>query len=167
MEGGRLSRGMGEELSMKNVHESANTVTIHVNKPVEEVYDFVTTAANWPRWHPATIGVSGDVSHSALEGEVIVERVKHGLMRDTFRWKVEERKASKRWAIAAKSDRFKQLVKIDYTMMPEDGGTRWDRRMVFYFPKWYAPLDKLVFKHILRRNSEKAVRQLKELLEKP
>jgi hypothetical protein len=151
---------------MKSVHESANTVTVHVNKPVEEVYDFVTTAANWPRWHPATAGVSGDISHSALAGEVIVERVKHGLMRDTFRWKVEERQAPERWAIAAKSDRFKQLVRIDYTMTPEEGGTLWVRKMVFYFPKWYALMDKLVFSRILKRNSEKAVRQLKELLEK-
>lgn len=151
---------------MSGVHESVSTVTVHVNRPADEVYDFVTTAGHWPRWHPATGGVSGDIDHPALEGEVIVERVKHGLIRDTFRWTVEERRAPERWAIAAKSDLFKQAVRITYDMTPEDGGTKWVRSMVFYFPKWYAPMDKLLFRHILRRNSEKALRQLKELMEK-
>lgn len=150
---------------MSKVHESAHTVTAHIDKPAQELFDYLTTAANWPKWHPATASVSGDVDHPATEGETIVEVVRHGLMRDTFPWKIEECRAPSRWAILAKSKRFGQKVRIEYTLTPENGGTRWERMMCFYFPQWLAPLDKLVFSKILRRNSEKAVRQLKQSME--
>jgi len=141
-------------------------VSVDIKRPIEEVFDFITTAANWPRWHPATVSVSGSaVNHPAGEGETIVEKVKHGPLRDTFSWEVVECQAPQRWAIRAKSDRHGQKVKIVYNLIPEDGGTRWEREMRFYFPAWLAPMDRLVFSKVLRKNSEVAVRQLRELME--
>lgn len=26
--------------------------TIHIRRPVEQVFDYVTAPANWPKWHP-------------------------------------------------------------------------------------------------------------------
>jgi uncharacterized protein YndB with AHSA1/START domain len=150
---------------MTKVYTSAHTVSIHIKRPIEEVFDFITTASNWPKWHPATVSVSGAVSHPALEGETIVEKVKYGLMRDTFSWKVEECQSPNRWAIIAKSDRHRQKVRIAYTLTPENEGTLWEREMCFYIRNSFRLLDKLVFKRLLRRNSETAVRQLKELME--
>ncbi|NPV60197.1 MAG: hypothetical protein HPY75_11110 [Actinobacteria bacterium] len=150
---------------MAKTHVSAHTVSVHVRRPIEEVFDYLTTAANWPRWHPATVSVSGAVDHPALEGEVIVEKVKHGPLRDTFAWEVVERRAPHHWAIRAASERHGQKVKIIYTLSEEEGGTRWEREMRFYFPSWFAPLDRLLAARILRKNSETAVRQLKELME--
>jgi uncharacterized protein YndB with AHSA1/START domain len=149
---------------MAKVHKSAHTVTAQINRPAQELFAYLTTAANWTKWHPATVSVSGDVDHPAVEGETIVEVVRHGLMRDIFPWKIEECRAPNRWAIQAKSKRFGQVVRIEYTLTPEDGGTRWERMMCFYFPQWLAPLDKLVFSRILRKNSEKAVGRLKKSL---
>lgn len=150
---------------MKDVHESTHSVTAHINKPVEEVFDFITTPGDWTKWHPATASVTSKSSQPALEGEIIVENVKHGLLRDTFRWKVVECRAPKRWAILGTSDRFGQKVRIDYTLTPENGGTLWEREMCFYFPNHYKYMDRLVFSRILKRNSDKAVRQLKQYLE--
>ena len=132
---------------------------------MEEVFDFITTACKWTQWHPATVSVSGAIFHSALEGETIVEKVGFGIARDRFAWKVEEREAPHRWVIRAKSERHGQKVKIAYTLKPEDGGTRWEREMTFYFPGSFKLLDRLVFNKILTRNSQTAVRQLKELME--
>ncbi len=56
-------------------------------------------------------------------------------------------------------------MKIEYELTPEDGGTRWERKMTFYLPKWFKFLDALFFGNMLWRNFETAVRQLKELLE--
>jgi len=151
---------------MANAHVSTHTVCVDIRRPIEEVFDFITTAANWPKWHPATVSVSGSaVGHPALEGEIIVEKVKHGPLRDTFSWEVVECRAPQRWAIRAKSDRHGQKVKIVYTLTPQNGGTQWEREMRFYFPRWLAPMDRLVIGKVLRKNSETAVRHLKELLE--
>lgn len=133
---------------------------------MQEVFDFITTAANWPRWHPATVSVSGSaVGHPAVEGEIIVEKVKHGPLRDTFSWEVVECRAPQRWVIRAKSERHGQKVKIAYALTPEDGGTWWQREMRFYFPRWLAPMDRLFIGRVLRKNSETAVGRLKELME--
>ncbi len=149
------------------VHESTSTVTVHIDRPAEEVFDYITNAGNWTKWHPATAWVKGDATtHPARVGEVITERVKHGPMRDTFTWNVEECRPPERWAIRGKGRMFGQKVLITYDLSPEDGGTRWVRAMTFFFPKAYAYLDKLLLNRILEKNSEKAVRQLKELLRK-
>jgi len=151
---------------MTKAYVSAHTVSVHIKRPIEEVFDFITTASNWPRWHPATVSVSGAASHPANEGETIVEKVRYGIARDTFPWKVIECKAPNRWTIRAASDRHGQKVKISYTLTPENGGTWWEREMSFYLPKWIGILDKLVLGKQLRRNSETAVQQLRELLER-
>ena len=33
--------------------------TAHLRRPIEEVFDFLTTPANWPRWHPSSLSVTG------------------------------------------------------------------------------------------------------------
>ena len=149
------------------VHESTSTVTVHIACPVEEVFDFITTAGNWTKWHPATAWVKGDAAtHPARVGEVITERVKHGPMRDTFDWTVEECRPPERWAIRGKGRMSGQKVLITYELSPDGGGTRWVRAMTFFFPGIFARLDKLLLNGILQRNSEKALRQLKEVLDK-
>ncbi len=150
---------------MANTIRSVATVSVQIDRSVEEVFDFITTAANWTQWHPATVSVSGDVDHPALEGETIVEIVRFGVARDRFAWRVEEREASYRWVIRAKSERHGQKVKIVYNLEPENGGTRWEREMTFYLPGSFKHLDKLFINRTLTRNSRKAVRQLKELME--
>ncbi|MDD3718519.1 MAG: SRPBCC family protein [Actinomycetota bacterium] len=152
---------------MTDVYVSAHTVSVHIGRPPPEVFDFITTCSSWPRWHPATVSVAGAVDHPAREGEVIVEKVRHGILRDTFPWEVMECRPPERWQIRGKSKRYGQKVKITYALNPRDGGTLWEREMRFYLPGWFALLDRLFFAAMLRRNSETAVRQLKELLESP
>ena len=150
---------------MTKAIKSVATVSVHVDRPVEEVFDFITTASNWTQWHPATVSVSGAIFHPALEGETIVETVRFGMARDRFAWTVEECEAPHRWVIRAQSERHRQKVKIVYTLHPEDGGTLWEREMTFYLPAYLELLDRLVFNRILTKNSQTAVRQLKELME--
>src|SRR4051812_35507286 len=37
--------------------------TTHLRGPIEEVFDFLTTPANWPRWHPSSLKVTGAADH--------------------------------------------------------------------------------------------------------
>jgi uncharacterized protein YndB with AHSA1/START domain len=139
-------------------------VSIHIEQPVEKVFDYITTASNWPKWHPSTVSVSGAVFHPALEGETIVEKVKFGIARDRFTWKVVERKPPNRWVISGTSDN-RQKVRIAYTLTPDGEGTLWEREMRFEIPKLLELPDRLLFSKLVKRNSETAVRQLKELME--
>ena len=45
------------------------------DRPIDAVFDVVTTARFWPAWHPATRGVEGDVDHPAQLGDQIIEHV--------------------------------------------------------------------------------------------
>ncbi len=44
-------------------------------RPIDAVFDVVTTARFWTEWHPATRGVEGDVDHPARLGDRITEHV--------------------------------------------------------------------------------------------
>ncbi len=150
---------------MRKEHVSLSRVTVRVNRPAEEVFDFITTPRFWDRWHPATDAVLSGSSAPAREGENIVERVRHGPLKDVFRWRVVGCQAPCRWSIEGVSDRFRQRVRIDYILEPQGEGTSWTREMRFYFPAAIKPLDRLFFNGVLQRNSRKAQRRLKEYLE--
>lgn len=61
----RRSGLMLTQISTQVVWRVSNEVRIE--QPVAVVFNYVTTAANWPRWHPASVAVKsirGDVSKS-------------------------------------------------------------------------------------------------------
>jgi uncharacterized protein YndB with AHSA1/START domain len=49
--------------------------SIQIRQPIERVFDFITTPANWPQWHPASLSVSRNADHSLLEGEAVTEDI--------------------------------------------------------------------------------------------
>ena len=51
---------------------------IEIRAPIERVFDYATTAANWPSWHPASQSVRGATDHSAAQGERITEQIQTG-----------------------------------------------------------------------------------------
>lgn len=139
-------------------------VSVHINQPVEKVFDYLTTASNWMQWHPSTAAVFGAIYHPAVKGEKIVEKVRAGFAHERFNWTVVECERPSRWAISAVSDHG---VKVDiaYTLKTEGDGTLWLREMNFHIPKLFWLFDKLFFSRFVKWNSSIAVRQLKEIME--
>src|SRR5437867_6277649 len=43
--------------------------SIQIARPRDEVFAFVTTPGNWPKWHPSSLGVRGATDHSLAVGE--------------------------------------------------------------------------------------------------
>jgi len=41
---------------------------IVIARPPQQVYDYVTTPANWPRWHPSSLAVRGATDHPLVLG---------------------------------------------------------------------------------------------------
>ena len=73
--------------------------TIDLPRPVEAVFDFVTTPGSWPQWHPSSRGVSGTTDHSLEVGEQVAEAFRVGWHRGNVVWTCREREAPHHWVI--------------------------------------------------------------------
>jgi len=50
--------------------------SIQISARVEAVFDYATTPANAPKWHPTSLGVSGEIDHSVEKGERFTEELR-------------------------------------------------------------------------------------------
>ena len=74
-------------------------VTISIHRPIGVVFDYITTPANWPAWHPASHAVSGSVDHSLLIGEQVTEEFVAGGRHGSCVWQVTRREVPYLWTI--------------------------------------------------------------------
>ena len=130
-----------------------------------EVYNYVTTPANWPRWHPSSLGVSGAADHPLLVGEAVQEDFLVAGYQGRVRWTVVEREAPMRWAIDGKVEDG-GVGKVRYRLTPVTGGTRLEREfeygrpnLLFLLADWLSLRDKVT------AESAEALRRLKAVLE--
>ena len=141
------------------------TTTVRIRRPIEEVFDYVTTPANWPVWHPASISVSGSSDHPLRLGEESVEEFVAARRRGRATWRVTRRKAPHRWRIEASSPQGKAA--ISYVLSAEGGDTVFRRDLSYEMPNvWLALLDVLVLRRRMDRESRIALQRLKEVLER-
>jgi uncharacterized protein YndB with AHSA1/START domain len=137
----------------------------HLNKPIADVFDYVTTAGNWPAWHPSSLGVSGATNHSALIGEQITERFLVAGRRGEAVWMVRERQSPTRWIIEGQTSSGGGGT-ITYTLTPTKGGTHFAREFVYFFHNpLFRLLDGLLVRPRIQAESAEALRRLKQVLE--
>ena len=141
--------------------------TIEIRAPIERVFDYATTAANWPSWHPASQSVRGATDHSAAQGERITEQIRTGGRSCRATWTVRERALPRRWVIEGEAEGGGSAV-ITYRLSAQDGGTRFERELVYRMPNlWLAALDRLFIQRRMAAESAEALRRLKQILERP
>jgi Polyketide cyclase / dehydrase and lipid transport len=99
------------------------------SRPIEAVFDIVTTARFWPQWHPATRGVDGDTDHPALLGDRIIEHVTIAGIEGTGTWTVVERERPVH--LALETELSIGRLRISYLLTAVDGGTRLRRDLEF------------------------------------
>jgi len=138
----------------------------HIQRPIHEVFDFVTTAGNWPRWHPSSLGITGAIDHSGLPGEQIAEKFLVAGRRGEAIWTVRERQPPTRWVIEGKVGGSGSGGTITYTLTPESDGTHFEREFVYHFGNpLFTLLDTLLVRPRVQAESAEAMRRLKLLLE--
>src|SRR5260370_25076012 len=103
--------------------------TAQLRRPIEEVFDFVTTPANWPRWHPSSLGVTGAADHPLDVGEEVIEQFRVAGQHGTAVWTVRERQAPHRWVIDGAAENGSRAT-ITYTLTPAEGGTTFERELI-------------------------------------
>jgi uncharacterized protein YndB with AHSA1/START domain len=138
--------------------------SIRIRRPIAEVFDYVTTPANWPVWHPASIAVSGSSDHPLRHGEEVTEEFVAGGRRGRATWRVTSREAPHYWRIEASSPQGQAA--ITYQLSAEGADTVFKRDLGYKMPNAsLALLDILVLRRRMDRESRIALRRLKEVLE--
>ena len=100
------------------------------DRPIDAVFDVVTTARFWPEWHPATRGVEGDIDHPARLGDQIIEHVTIAGIQGSGTWTVVEH--DRPHHLALETDLAFGHLRISYELTTVDGGrTRFQRDLDF------------------------------------
>jgi uncharacterized protein YndB with AHSA1/START domain len=139
--------------------------SIQISRPIEQVFDFITTPANWLQWHPASVSVSGNADHSLLQGEEVTEDISVAGRRGQVTWSVREHSAPRQWVIDGNGKDGGRAT-ITYMLTPHPGGTNFERELVYTMPNaLLAVLDCLIIRSRMKADSVDALQRLKRLLE--
>ena len=140
---------------------------IVIARPPQEVFDYVTTPANWPRWHPSSLAVRGAIDHPLAQGESVVEDFLVAGRRGTVTWTVVAREAPVRWSIDGVNAGSRGGGTVTYALQPEGAGTRFTRVLTYHMPNLLAGiLDHFGVRERVAAESAEAVARLKAVLEK-
>jgi uncharacterized protein YndB with AHSA1/START domain len=136
-----------------------------IQRPPSVVFDYVTTPAHWPVWHPSSLAVSGSVDHSLDVGEQVTEEFRVAGRRGRVVWTVAARVRPSKWVIAGKID-GRSAGTVTYSLTSSVSGTRFERDFTYRAPSlWFAILNWSVLRARIQSESDTAVLQLKRLVE--
>jgi uncharacterized protein YndB with AHSA1/START domain len=146
--------------------ESRLVSSVRIHREMADVFDFFTTPKNWPRWHPASISVAGATDHSLASGEEVTEEFRTGNGKGRTVWRVTAREAPHLWRIEntpAGDARFT----ITYRLRQDERDTVFERDMQYQFNRlWLRVLDPLFIRCRMEQESQQALSNAKEILEK-
>jgi uncharacterized protein YndB with AHSA1/START domain len=138
-----------------------------IARPPDAVFAYVTTPANWPKWHPSSLAVSGAGDHSLVPGEQVTEDFLVAGRKGRAVWTAQKRDPPRIWIIEGNVDGRKAGL-ITYTLTPVVGGTRFEREFVYDSPNLlFAALNRISLRAQVEAESTQAVHNLKRLLEAP
>ena len=142
---------------------------VDIRRPIDEVFQYVTTPGNWPRWHPSSLAVRGVVARSGREGDDVIEDYRVAGRRGRVTCTVVDSEPPVRWAIRGSAEqRWRGTVRYTLAPVAHPGGaaTRFERELAYTPPSgWWAVLDSLLLRRRVRAESAEALRRLKVALE--
>ncbi|MEM5388382.1 SRPBCC family protein [Paraburkholderia phymatum] len=153
-------------------HLSTRIVTVErIARPNTAVFDYVTTPAYWPAWHPSSLSVTGATDHSLVVGEQTTEEFRVAGRRGRVVWTVVERNRPEKWTIDGKIE-GRPAGTVSYSMTPDANGTggangtRFERTFIYRSPTlWFALLNEVLLRAKIQAESDEAVERLKNVLE--
>jgi hypothetical protein len=143
-------------------HAAAPVVhTVSIAGAAGAVFDLVTTARWWPRWHPATQAVGGVTERPYGLGDRILERGQIGNRDFQVIWTVVEHVRPSR--VVLRTDQ--PPAQITYTFQALDGATRFTRELRYAIDTPAAMPSATELDRLMRAQSAQAVHQLQALVE--
>ena len=156
-------------MTLAEVHEFQREAVrieteITITRSPEDVFDYVTTAALWHTWHPATLGVYDVEPRPLTTGETMREKIAVAWRRSEAVWTVLGRVRPGIWEIG--TDTATGSAHIVYHLTADGAGCRFHRTLDFRSKGWlWRALDASVTRWILERQSARALRNLKAVME--
>ena len=147
---------------------------IVIDAPAAAIFDFATTPANWPRFWPITLGVSGEVDAPAAIGAKWIEQVRIAFWRGEFHWEAAGCTPPTgflmrgRWYGHGWLGRLapSEPGQIAYTLTETAGRTHFHRVMDYPDPNFVVKLlDVLVMHRAMMRAIDQALQNLKTIME--
>jgi len=130
-----------------------------------DVYAYVTTPANWPRWHPSSLAVMGTTDHPLRIGEQVSEDFLVAGYEGRVLWTVTQREVPTAWTIKGKiADGGSG--QISYHLTPVADGTLFERDFDYARPNLlFALADSFKLHRLIVAESAEALRRLRAALE--
>lgn len=138
--------------------------SIQVPAPAETVFDYVSTPANAPQWHPTSLGVSGATDHPLGTGERFTEELLVAAGRRVYAvWTVAERVFPERWVIEGTVAGAARGT-ITCTFRAQENDTFFEREFVYAMttPFW-SMLDRLFLRRRIEAEGRQAARNLRDV----
>ncbi len=146
-----------ETMNMDHVETS-----VEIHGSLDAVFDLVTMARYWPRWHPATRGIGGVVERPYQLGDLIHEVGEIGGVVAQVTWRVAEHERPARVVL----EEVSSLATITYTFDAFDDDVLFRRRLEYDESPFQDLLpDRGALRNVMREQSEEGLRRLKELVE--
>ncbi|WP_354683747.1 SRPBCC family protein [Cupriavidus necator] len=148
---------------------------VMIARPPAQVFDYVTTPENWPKWHPASLKVAGATDHPLRHGERVTETFIIAERGGVVVWTVIESQRPRTWSIDGMVN-GRRVGTITYrltpamtpSLTPSAESTRFEREFRYRSPTLlFALINRLTLRQDIQAESTEAVRRLKALLEAP
>lgn len=134
-----------------------------IHRPAAAVFEFVTNAALWHYWHPATVATLAP-TRPLQQGEQAVETIRAGRRRFDATWTVLACEPPQLWVIATATDYGD--ARIVYELRDDGAMTRFFRTLAYRSRRWpWTWLDGNLTRRALLQQSETALANLKRVLE--
>ena len=103
--------------------------SVHIGRPPGDVFDYISTPALWPTWHPATVAVREVPDRPLRRGETVVETIAVAGRRTDTRWTVVDCVPPSRWEIVTENPQGS--ARIVYQIEPAGSGSMFQRTLMF------------------------------------
>jgi hypothetical protein len=140
---------------------------VDIARASPEIFAYVTTPGNWPKWHPSSLAVHGAVDHPLEVGESVVEEFRVAGRQGRVNWHVTKREPDRLWQISGDIDGREAGVVI-YTLETKGNRTHFRREFEYRSPNLlFTLLNWISLQERINAESTQALQQLKERLELP
>ena len=141
------------------------TNTIFIRGNPAAIFDRTTTAKYWPEWHPATVGVSGQIENPMRPGDIIRERARIGQDIGESDWTVTEWVKDRRVVLSMPGTRLGDL-QIAYQFEPQNDGVQFTRDLTFDASGFPDTVAQQISRQ-MDSDSAIALERIKSLMEMP
>ena len=139
--------------------------SVTIARAPADVFAYVTTPANWPKWHPSSLAVRGATGHPLAHGEQVTEDFVVAGRRGTVVWSVALRDAPRKWIIKGEVGGH-AAGSVTYTLTLAGEATRFTRELAYPSRNLlFVLLNRLSIRQQVEAESAQAVHNLKQILE--